>query len=330
MALLMIRQFIFIYLFMQHIPFVETPIVGLPEFSKQLGVNLVSKRDDLFSEVGGGSKARMLQYIFADVNSDNTDIVVTAGGPCSNFNRACALMCGKKGIPMHLVEYSEDELEYRTSLNYFLCSLTDFRRTRCEKTEVADTIKEIIQSYKKKGLKVKYVYGGGRSLEGIFSYYEAARNMLLSYEEHIDDVFVACGTGTTLAGIYVGFKMFSPDTTIHAISIARTWDKEKIVLAENIDLINKYLGVSVDFRNLDFDESYLCGGYGHVCEGLLSTIQECVSKEGLLVDPTYVGKAFWGMVSKIRNMKGFYRGHNVLFWNTGGMYNLMSSRYLFE
>ena len=48
----------------------------------------MAKRDDLFSEACGGNKARMLQYILADVNKDTCDVLITAGGPCSNFNRA--------------------------------------------------------------------------------------------------------------------------------------------------------------------------------------------------------------------------------------------------
>ena len=52
----------------------------------------------------------------------------------------------------------------------------------------------------------------------------------------------------------------------------------------------------------------------------LTVIQEVVSKEGMLVDPTYSGKAFYGMSNLVA--KGTKK--NVLFWNTGGMMNLLS------
>ena len=42
---------------MKHLPFNPTPISVLPYFSRELQVNLISKRDDLFAEAGGGSKA---------------------------------------------------------------------------------------------------------------------------------------------------------------------------------------------------------------------------------------------------------------------------------
>ena len=103
---------------MKHLDFSPTPITHLPYYSQKLGINLLCKRDDLFQEVGGGNKARMLQYILADVSVEKYDVVLTAGGPCSNFNRACALMCAKIGIPMHLVEYTDELEEFKKKFGY--------------------------------------------------------------------------------------------------------------------------------------------------------------------------------------------------------------------
>ena len=160
---------------MNHLPFIPTPVTALPYYSKKLGIELFCKRDDLFLEAGGGSKARMLQYILADVNKNNYDVLVTAGGPCSNFNRACALMCAKLGIPMHLIEYTDSPEEFNTSLNYFICNLVGIRKTRCEKSEVPSVIQRVMKNYE--GKKAKFVYGGGKSVEGIYAYYDAVREL---------------------------------------------------------------------------------------------------------------------------------------------------------
>ena len=52
---------------MRHYPIAPTPVVTLGYFSEKLGTNLLCKRDDLFPLAGGGNKARMLQYLLADV-----------------------------------------------------------------------------------------------------------------------------------------------------------------------------------------------------------------------------------------------------------------------
>ena len=311
-------------LLMNHLKFSSTPITPLPYYSHLLGVNLLCKRDDLFTEAGGGSKARMLQYILADVNSDKYDVLLTAGGPCSNFNRACALMCAKIGLPMHLVEYTDEPEEFQTSLNYYLCQLADIRTTRCDKTQVPETIAEVLSEYQKASKKVKLVYGGGKSLEGIYAYYDAIEE-LFKEQIKIDHLFVACGTGTTLTGICAGMQKYFSRAKVHAISTARTYDAEKKVLSEDMKILNEHLGTNYTFDNLNFSEEYLCGGYAQFNKELFDTVKECISKEGMIIDPTYSGKAFWGMVQTIKQNRE-YQGKNVLFWNTGGIFNLLSTK----
>ncbi len=308
---------------MLHLDFSPTQISKLDYYSRKFECNILSKRDDLFTEAGGGSKARMLQYILADVTPSNCDVLVTAGGPCSNFNRACALMCAKLGVPMHLIEYTDMPEEFDTSLNYYLCNLAGIRKTRCKKTDVPSTIKQVVDSYQ--GKKVKLVYGGGKSLEGIYAYYDAVSELSKQIDS-IDHLFITCGTGTTLTGVCAGMKKYYPNAHIHAISVARTYDVEKTTLDEDMNILNAYLNTSFDFSNMSFYEDFLCGGYDLTSPELLQSIKECISNEGMLIDPIYTGKTFWGMTEIIDRNKELYRGKNIVFWNTGGLFNLLSSK----
>lgn len=308
---------------MKHLLFNTTPVNKLNYFSNKLGVNLYVKRDDLFLEAGGGSKARMLQYILSDIKSENYDVLLTAGGPCSNFNRACALMCAKIGIPMHLVEYTDDPNEYKSSLNYYICQLAGIKTTRCKKSEVPETISKVLNQYQSKGEKVKFIYGGGKSIEGIYSYYEAVKELYTQIQD-IDHIFIACGTGTTLSGICAGVQKYYPNTKIHAISTARNYDAELPVLTDNIKLLNKYLGTKYSLDNLKFYDEYICGGYAKYNNSIMNIIKECISNEGMIIDPTYSGKAFWGMNNIIESSETF-KDKNILFWNTGGIMNLLSA-----
>ena len=305
---------------MNHLEVNPTPISVLNYYSQALGVKMFCKRDDLFPTAGGGSKARMLQYILFDLSSKNYDRVLTAGGPCSNFNRACALMCAQLGVPMHLVEYSDNVDEFEKSLNYKLSKLTGIITTRCKKNEVADTLAEIKSSYS--SLRVKSIYGGGKSLEGIYAYYDAVRE-LYNQKETIDHLFVACGTGTTLTGISAGMQKYFPKAQIHAISIARTKEDEYPVLEDNMSVLNSYLDTKYNLDNIILYDNFRCGGYGIYDSSIVDVIKECASKEGLTLDPTYTGKAFHAMIEIIKSNLNL-KGTNILFWNTGGIFNLLS------
>lgn len=297
----------------------------LPYFSKKWNVELLCKRDDLFLEAGGGNKARMLQFILANINSSSTDVVVTAGGPCSNFNRACALMCAKLGVRMHLIEYTDEPKEWK-SLNYFLCKLSDVSTTRCDKRNVPETIQKVIKDYQDNNVRTAFIYGGGKSLEGIYAYYDAVRE-LKDQCNKVDHIFVACGTGTTLTGICAGMQYFFPGAIVHAISTARKFEDELNVLNDDMEILNSHLGTSYNFNNLEFSDSFLCGGYAKYDQCILNIIKECISNEGMLIDPTYSGKAFYGMEKIIETIPERFVGKKILFWNTGGLMNLLSVAY---
>lgn len=307
---------------MNHLAFEKTPISELPYYSKKYGIKLISKRDDLFQEGCGGNKARMLQYILADV-SNNYDVLVTAGGPYSNFNRACALMCAKLGIKMHLVEYTDNYQEYDLAQNYYICKLCDIQTTRCDRASVAITIEKVLKEYEQKGIKAKFVYAGGKCLEGFYSFYDAIKEVK-EQGVNFDYVFLACGTGTTLTGICAGTQAFFPHARVIAISTARTECVERPVLEEDMTILNQHLNTSYDFSNMHFYDSFLCGGYAKYNDALFDTIKECISKEGMIIDPTYSGKAFYGMTQLLASSKQF-EGKTVLFWNTGGLFNLLSA-----
>lgn len=313
---------------MEHLPFFATPVTYLSRLSEQWGVQLYCKRDDLFGPYCGGSKARMLHYILSGATPENCDVLLTAGGPCSNFNRVCALMCNQLGIPMHLVEYTDHPEEFETSLSYYLCRLSGVRTTRCRKCEVPEAIEKVIGSYRRGNKKLKYVYGGGRSLSGLYAYYDAVRELRSQVVGGIDHVFVACGTGTTLAGISAGMQDFFPGTQVHGISVARDRTAEWSVLEDDMQILGRYVGKSYDLENTEFRDDFLCGGYGQYNKKLLDAIGQALRSEGLITDPTYSGKALYGMSEMIAS-EPKYKGGRILFWNTGGIFNLLSQKEAF-
>lgn len=307
---------------MNHLPFPPTPVTPLSYYSRVIGCNLSCKRDDLFTDACGGNKARMLQFILFKLKEEDYDVVVTAGPESSNFNRACALMCSKLGVQLHLVVYSSFIEGEEKSLNYDICKWLNTTITNCLKIDVSQTIQQVVSSYRDK--KVLVIYGGGRSLEGVYAYYDAVKE-LSQQVSSLDHLFVACGTGTTLAGICAGMQCFFPKAQVHAISVSRLYEEERHVLEQDMQWLNDYLGTNYSYSNLSFSDSYLCGGYGLYNEGLLKTIQDIVSHEGIVLDPCYSGKAWYGMINLIHDKIDIYKGKDVLFWHTGGFFNFLSS-----
>lgn len=46
----------------------------------------------------------------------------------------------------------------------------------------------------------------------------------------------------------------------------------------------------------------------------------------MVIDPCYSGKSFYGMCKILENNSIKYKGKNILYWNTGGIMNLLSMK----
>lgn len=66
-----------------------------------------------------------------------------------------------------------------------------------------------------------------------------------------------------------------------------------------------------------FLDDWILGGYGESNSDLLDLIKEVMYKEGMFLDVTYTGKAFYGMHSFLKDNK--IRQKNILFLHTGGL-----------
>ena len=58
----------------------ETPLQYLPTMSRELGIELYVKRDDLTALGAGGNKLRKLEYLAADAIDKGATMLLTVGG----------------------------------------------------------------------------------------------------------------------------------------------------------------------------------------------------------------------------------------------------------
>ncbi|MGH3070607.1 MAG: pyridoxal-phosphate dependent enzyme, partial [Streptosporangiaceae bacterium] len=82
-----------------------TPLHLAPRLSRELGVPVLFKRDDLAGAGLGGNKLRGLEFLIADALAQGCDSLVTGAGPQSNWTMLAALACLRYGIEPHVVCY---------------------------------------------------------------------------------------------------------------------------------------------------------------------------------------------------------------------------------
>ncbi|SFF60168.1 D-cysteine desulfhydrase [Salegentibacter agarivorans] len=293
------------------------------ELSRELCIDLFIKRDDLYPKFGGGNKARKLDFILDKARNQNYNSVVTAGGAQSNHCRATALYAASLGWKTILIIHGDKPERYEGNLKLMELSGAEIRFVK--QADVKEAMDNAISDLEKEGLKPYYIWGGGHSVEGALAFYEAVKELRSQLGNTIPDyLMVASGTGTTQAGLEIGIRHFYPECKVIGVSVAREEKRGKEEILKSMRELNEYLDNRIDLPDtITFDTSKCGVGYETVFPELIETVQEAI-KKGLVLDPTYSGKAFYGMKSFIEEGT-IEENSNVVFWHTGGLMNLLSS-----
>lgn len=294
----------------------KTPIMPL---SDSYGANQIyMKRDDMIPFSFGGNKARKAVEFYHEIKRQQADALMTYGSNASNHCRIIANMAAAMGISCHIIS---PNIHTEILNNTYMVARFGATIETCPVEQVAATIEKRMEAFRKEGKTPYFIKGGGHGNLGTEAYVKAYQE-ILDYEKekdiHFDYIFHASGTGTTHAGLVCGQLLANDDTRqIVGISIARKGDYGRNVVKESI---REYLGrdfdILYDEKYLCFVDSYICGGYGEYTDDVADTIDMVMTKEGVPMDCTYVGKAFWGMIQYLQKYE--IRDKKILFIHTGG------------
>lgn len=295
--------------------FQATPI---QKISENLNNNtFFIKRDDLLPLSFGGNKARKAVLFFQDLMREESDCVVTYGSSSSNHCRIIANIAAVKNIPCHIISPSESS--HPTS-NSKMIELFGALVTQCPLAEVSITIERKLDELKEQGYKPYFIQGGGHGDIGTQAYVNAYEE-ILDYERasgmKFDYIFHTTGTGTTQAGLVCGKLLHGDKREIVGISNARKNPYGGQVVLDSVNSYFISIGkVPITTEEIAFIDDYVLSGYGCYNQQILKTIKEVLINDGIPMDPTYTGKAFWGMKEYIKNNQ--INRSKVLFIHTGG------------
>jgi L-cysteate sulfo-lyase len=309
-----------------------TPIQRLHRIEDALGsslngVQIYAKRDDLMSLGGGGNKPRKLEFLLGDAAAAGADTIIATGGRQSNFARLTAAAAARLGLACELVlsrmaPRSGDE--YDRNGNVLLDDIFGARIHDLSPGVDSTRFAEERAGELRLGGRVAYVATlGGSSPVGSVGYAACALE-IQAQSNDLDIDFAAFvvpnGSSGTQAGLVAGCRALGLDTTrvqSHTVlapvasAIAATVEKANAVLT--------LLGFDAPVSSADVKVSggQLGAGYGVPTSAMVEAVRLMASREGLLLDPVYGGKAFAGLLADI-SVGRYKAGDNVLFVMTGG------------
>jgi 1-aminocyclopropane-1-carboxylate deaminase/D-cysteine desulfhydrase-like pyridoxal-dependent ACC family enzyme len=295
------------------------PLERWERLSDELGISLFVKREDLGGIGAGGNKLRKLELVLGKAKSEGASWLLTTGGPQSNHARLTAAVAAKLGMGCTLM--LRGPWSGALTGNLFLDQIfgaqirllgeVDYAAADLAMAKEADLLRQ-------RGEAPAIIPLGGATAEGTAAYVEAFAELTEQMDEPIDHVVVAAGTVSTYTGLALGARLFSPSTRVLGISVSWTQEKLRSEAARLFALTAERLGLgSLACEDLWFDVGFIGPGYARISQEGRSAVLLAARSEGTLLDMTYTGKAFAGLIGNVAR-GSIPKGSRVIFIHTGG------------
>lgn len=287
------------------------------------------KREDLLPFCMGGNKVRIADTLLNDMEKKGCDSMILYGSVHSNLCRVLSDLCCSRNIKCTMICSHEDgkQAEPETTYNEILIRWSGTEIVHCLKSEIAQTVENVMERYRNKGMRPYYIYGSkyGTGNEGVLAgAYAEAYNEITEYEKRtgseFDYLFCPSGTGATQSGLVCGHLKAGDHKKIIGILISsRETERARHVVAEGIEEYYKLHDLKLPEnykKEIYILDQYRQAGYGEYDDRIISCIRKEYLTDGIPLDPVYTGKAFWGMEEFIREHG--IRNSRILFLHTGG------------
>ena len=308
----------------------DSPLTRLEDpWLKQYKVDVFIKRDDLIHPLISGNKFRKLKYGLAHYEQQEFDGIVSFGGLWSNHLHALSCVCEKYKIPsIALIRGHRpakpgntlNEIE-RSGMEVHFISRVDYRELRKFREQGRLTEHPILRPWEKHFI----IPEGGSSTDALLGVAE----ILNEDKQQFDRIYLACGTGATLAGMSVGLSK-NPDTRLTGIAALKAGtslqENAQSLLKEHHSLI---ASGDVSFKekesvysdNWQIDDNYHFGGFAKISKDLITFMTQLYQRTGLVTEPVYTGKCLYALYDHIS--KGVVDpGERIMMLHTGGLQGL--------
>ncbi|MGD8313691.1 MAG: D-cysteine desulfhydrase family protein [Syntrophobacterales bacterium] len=311
-----------------------TPFEPLPRLSEKFGIDLHVKRDDMTGADLTGNKIRKLEFLLADALAKGCDTVITCGAAQSNHARATAIAAVRLGLKVRLLLRTRDPANPPGLVaNILLDRLVGAEivwLTFEEYGRRAEILAAEAESLQNSGRTPYVIPEGGSNAMGAWGYVRAVEELasdlatLPETEDQPATIIHATGSGGTTAGLILGVKLVGLNARVVGINVCNDRDYFLGVVGHicrtAIDTYQLNLPFSHEY-DIEIVDGYVGSGYGKAGSRELSLILEVARSEGILLDPVYTGKAFYGMSQELQ-LKPKVFGDRIVFIHTGGIFGL--------
>jgi len=269
--------------------------------AKEKGLQVFIKRDDLIHPFISGNKWRKLKYNLQEAQRQGKDHLVTFGGAWSNHLLATA--CAGASFGLQTTGFVRGEEGVNNPV-LALCKLYGMQLVYVERETYKDKA-AIFTEFLTTNPKAYFIDEGGYGMLAA----KGCEEIIAELQQEYDHIFCACGTGTTIAGLANALTKRPLKTVLHGIPVLKNGD----FIRQEVEQLSGQKPTTIQLH-LD----YHFGGYAKIKPELIRFTKEFVRQTGIMIEPTYSGKLFYGVMDLIEN-DYFNSNDKILIIHTGGL-----------
>ncbi len=288
----------------------------LPAGSRSITV----KHDEATSTLYGGNKVRKLEYLLQRARDRGARRVATFGAAGSNHALATAIHATELGLDCTCF------LAHQRATPKVPVALNMHRQLGTEVFRFGHGVDSVDLFRRHLQFRGAWVIPlGGTCWLGAVGFVNAGLELAQQIADGIlerpDQIYLACGTTGSAAGLAVGLAAAGLNTTVQAIQVAdnpfASEAKMRRLVSKTRSLLQRIdpaFRADISAERLVWRDEFLAGGYARADDATESAVEIARDHAGLALERTYTGKAFAAMLHDLQSSA--YDGKRAMFWNT--------------
>jgi 1-aminocyclopropane-1-carboxylate deaminase/D-cysteine desulfhydrase-like pyridoxal-dependent ACC family enzyme len=309
-----------------------TALEERPDLGDPLGVELLLKREDRLDDLGGGHKVRKLAHVVQDALARDADVLVTPGSVPSSQCVAVAAAARRHGLRAHLIYCGDHQKPPSTpSGSYLLAQLLEPSITWMEYVPWSRwqaCVEAVVAREREGGARPYVVEPGISAWPGVLGSVELG--LELDAQLHHDAVptwiVAPAGSGGTCVGIALAGRLRGRDWRVVGVCIGESQASvERQALQLRREAARSLGEPELEQTKVTFFDGALGAGYDMPTAQEQEATRDALQRHGLVLDPTYMVKA-WRGLHALAAAAAIPRGARVVLVHTGGHHGIFDMR----
>ena len=285
-----------------------------------MGSHAWIKRDDETHPAYGGNKMRKLELVGAELVRTHARRAVLFGATGTNAGVAASMVCRQLGVALDVLTFPQPA---SATVDRNRALMRHYGARLVPAGNLATTVIAWQLHPRRLTGDTAFLFAGCSNPSATFAYVDAAFELRAQMDAgacpHFESIFVAAGSGSTLAGLTLGCALAGVRARVVGVRVApkrvgpipacapSTITRMMRAAARTITQVT---GERVDVPAPILDDTWYGAGYGAPTPAAREAI-EAFAREGVTLEQTYTGKAAAAFLAHARSSRT-----PALFWNT--------------